>query len=136
MPRTTEDRIRAIAKIKAGIDLKEQIDAAEELVTELCLESGYSDKRLGMITTYLAAHFAVISYPRPHVQGAGSSSGTVTSTNEPLKVDLGLDLTKYGQQAKRLDTDGNLAELDEKMKRGGGKPDVAWLGTTRTDTWW
>ena len=100
------------------------IEVANELVTELCLDSDYTSSRLKKIETWLSAHFYRIRDVTPSAEKAGS-----VGINYFGKVELGLDLTFYGQTVKRLDTAGNLAALDEKMKNGGKKTvETTWLG--------
>jgi hypothetical protein len=42
---------------------------------------------------------------------------------------LGFDSSRYGQMAMRLDTDGNLAALNERAKKSGKAiASVVWLG--------
>lgn len=105
------------------------IDAAHELVEELCLESDYTERRLTMIETWLAAHFYTMLDPRVEVESAGSVRAEYQS-----KIDYGLKLSHYGQTALRLDTRGNLAALDNSMEEIKGLPGVSahtsWLGRT------
>lgn len=130
MPRTTPELVATIIKVKAGADVTPYIDAANELVTEVCTESDYTDVRLEKIERWLAAYFYDVNYPRAEREGV--SPGPFT-TYEPIKVDLGLNLNKYGQVAMLLDTAGNLAKLNEEIQNGGsrGKASSAWLGTAR-----
>lgn len=123
--RTNTDRIKAICKVKDQHDLTEFIDAASQLVDDLCLTSGYTDVKLARIETWLAAHFYCILAPRRYVENVGQ----LQSTKE-TKVDLGLNVTRYGQMAMQLDTAGNLAGNNNKMEKILPKKIRAlWLGT-------
>lgn len=103
------------------------IDAANELVTEVCapVAIGYSAHRLERIELFLSCHFYEIVNPRSTSEMAGSVSQSFQH-----KEDLGLALTHYGQQAMILDTHGGLAALNKKMIQGKNfKPRIKWLGT-------
>lgn len=138
MARTTPELVAEIIEVDvdpdAGIDLATRLNPfigyASELVTEVCAPvTRYSETRLRDIETWLAAHFYAVFDP----QFMATTVGDVRTQYES-KVDLGLDVTRYGQQAKRLDTEGGLAALDERMKsasEGGALPrkaKVVWLG--------
>jgi len=56
-------------------------------------------------------------------------AGPVSETMQS-RVDLGFDTSHYGQTAMRMDTDGNLAKLNEDIKKGKSPSvSVLWLGT-------
>jgi len=89
-------------------------------VTEVCslVEDSdgnlrYTSSRLELIERWLAAHFYCILDARSRRERISS-----LTYESQTKVDLGLDVTHYGQQAKRLDTAGGLAALDARMKAG------------------
>lgn len=143
MARTTPAKVKKIVAVDEAalgldvtLDLTPFIDAANELVTEVCAsatnEDGsdyYTSTRLEMIETWLAAHFYCILAPQAKFEGVGPVQESFDS-----KVDLGLDVTKYGQQAKRLDTFGGLAALDAEMKKGGKiRMRARWLGKTHEE---
>jgi len=88
-------------------DLTPFIDSAHELVVELCLTWGYSDKRLELIERWLAAFFYALDDPRTTKEHTGPLHDEFET-----KVDLGFNLNKYGQAAMRLDTAGALAALN------------------------
>lgn len=132
MARTTEALVKGIIKVKTTIDLAPYIDAATELVTEVCSLATkadgslyYADARLLLIETWLAAHFYAIFDPRLSSVSVGQGAVSQSFMN---KVDLGLNQTTYGQQVKLLDTYGGLAALDAKMKKGKTPVSVHWLG--------
>lgn len=134
MPRTTAAQVKAIIEtdssiIVADADLDPFILVANELVTELCTGTAgptpaYTGTRLELIERWLAAHFYCVRDPRSTSESAG------VSVNYENKVDLGLSLSRYGQQAKLLDTAGGLATLDEQTKKGTNRRvSVSWLGS-------
>lgn len=130
MPRTNDTLVRGVVEVEAGDDLTPFIAFANELVTECCTESGYSDYRLQMIETWLAGHL----YNARNKQTTQESVGGV-SVQYGNKVDLGFRYTFQGQQVLRLDTQGNLAALDNAVNKvtktlTGGKKKVSlrWLG--------
>lgn len=128
MPRTTADEVRKIIEVDTLItDLDPFISAANELVTEVCEPLGYTESRLTLIETWLAAHFYAIRDPRLSSEQAGPVGASYQS-----RLDLGLNVTHYGQQAMRLDTKGGLGKLENDIKKGGTrKIGVYWLGTER-----
>ena len=75
------------------------------------------------IERWLSAHFYHVAATRANREEAGSVAETKRS-----KVDLGLNLTHYGQHAMLLDVAGGLATLDE-MGIRLGLATVTWLGT-------
>lgn len=89
------------------IPVDQFIDVANELVTELCTNSKYSNYRLELIERWLAAHFYCIYDPRSAEDVAGDVRQRLES-----HTGYGLRNSQYGQQAMRLDTAGNLAVMD------------------------
>lgn len=128
MPYTDADKVRTIVETddEAFPDLGPFIAAANSLVGAVCLGSGYSDFTLELIERWLAAHFYAVSDPRSTYEQAGSVSEKLEG-----KTDLGLDFTRYGQQAKLLDYAGNLAKLgrDQVGKYARVAMEMVWLGT-------
>jgi len=118
--------VEAIIEVDATIDLTPFITASTAVVQKHCADANplYTDDDLNLITTWLAAHFYAIRDPRALVEDLGKISMTIES-----KVDLGLDVTRYGQMAKILDWYGGLAALDEQIKKGGRRViGITWLG--------
>lgn len=91
------------------------IRSAHIMVYEYLADAEFSIDRLTLIELYLAAHFATITYPITSSEGIG---GKVHEAYQ-YKVGLGLEYTKYGQQALSL-SNGMLAN-----KRVG----VSWVGS-------
>jgi len=128
--RTTVDAVEAIIDIDSGIGLAPFIEVANDLVTEKCSTvSTYSAAKLELIERWLAAHFYHIRDTRTRSKVVGDGEAIYKS-----KVDLGFNLTHYGQMAMRLDTNGELARLDNSMKGGGPTAvNIDWLGKTETE---
>ncbi len=132
--RTTTVLVEGILDgVAEGFDLSPFIDSANEIVTERCAvvfpgvteqldsagnpiyvaEKGgfsYSNHRLELIERWLSAHFYAIFDPRSVMEKAGSVMQSIQS-----KVALGFNVTHYGQQAMRLDTQGALAVMNNAM---------------------
>lgn len=129
MARTTADAVAAIIEWESGIPLAPFIEAASNLVTVACIgdtDYGTDTVQLELIERWLAAHIYAIRDPRP-----ASEKIDELATRFQSKVDLGLNVTHYGQMAMRLDYNGNLAALDSRIKSGKKKNiNITWLGKT------
>jgi hypothetical protein len=135
MPRTTDELVRSIIDLDEDFDTTPFITDAAALVDEVC-GPYYGEDKLTRIETWVAAHFCAIRAPRKTQLSVG---GAITNMYES-KVDLGLNLTRYGQQALRLDTGGYLAALDNALKDvkkflpgGGKKMSMKWIGQDPVD---
>lgn len=137
MPRTTALLVGKIVRLNPKLDIDTAIEAANSLVTSACAgalaDDGvtlfYDDARLELIERYLSAHFYCINDPRTFRQRAGQ-----VSVSTQYKVDLGLNVTHYGQQAMILDSKGGLAALNAMLKKKGSITlGVKWLGTLPED---
>lgn len=96
------------------------ISSAHSIVWEYFgTSTKYTAARLKLIELYLAAHFAAITNPVSSFEGVGKVQQSVQ-----YKVGLGLQFTKYGQQAQML-SGGTLL---------GKKISITWLGTIPSDT--
>lgn len=128
--RVSDAEVQAIIDVEdVSDDMAPFITAANLLVTAKCSGSGYSTALLKEIERWLAAHFYAIKDPRLVSEKAG------TSATYQQKVDLGFNVTTYGQQALLLDTAGNLAALNAAVvNKKGGKVGATWLGTAPTTT--
>jgi len=126
--RTTVSAVEGIIEVDSTTisDITPFIAVANELVTECCASAGYSESRLELLERWLTAHFYAIRDPRVDTEKAGS-----VSVKYQYKVDLGFNVTTYGQQALLLDTAGGLIELQNALMTGKKKviPGVTWLGT-------
>ena len=137
MARTTSALVGGIIEWESDstkstyISLTPFIEGANLLITSECSDSGYDATKLELIERWLSAHFYTIRDMRAETEKAGSVSQKLQS-----KVDLGFDTSHYGQMAMRLDTAGNLASLNERIKRGGRVGvGVTWLGTEDPTDW-
>ena len=127
--RTTDEAVEGIIEVDAAIPLTPFIEAASHLVTKVCVNTGYDAVDLELIERWLSAHMYAIRDPRYLVERAGSVLAEYRS-----KVDLGFDVTHYGQQAMRLAYNGELAKLNEKIKQGKVQTiGVNWVGTDLDD---
>lgn len=101
------------------------IDAANELVTEVCAATGaYTAARLALIETWLAAHFVAVRDPRYMSENMGGASASYQA-----QIGMNLSLTTYGQQAMLMDTQGGLAYLDKHVSQGKrGRVGIVYLG--------
>lgn len=143
MARTNDTMVKAIIRVPANrqgvpTDLTPFIDAANHMVDAVCLVvptggTTYTEAMLTRIETWLAAHFYAVDDPRSQRDRISSLTKEIET-----KVDLGLDVTRYGQMAMRLDVNGGLAALNNAMKEqtkklpGAGTNmvgGVKWLGT-------
>ncbi len=121
--RTTEDLVKGIIEVDAQAwpDISPFIDAANEMVTELCATvtvnadgTGplyYNDHRLEVIERWLSAHFYALADQQVEFEKVSS-----LAQKYQVKIDIGLDQTKYGQMAMRLDTRGRLASINNIVK--------------------
>ena len=126
MPRTTEELVGGIVELDEEVPVDPFIDAANYLVTAVCAPHYVDNTVLERIERWLAAHFYSIRIPL-----AGQSTVDVLTEQFGTyqKLDLGLDLTPYGQQAKLLDVGGYLAALDNNQQTvKKTKRSVLWLG--------
>ena len=130
MARTTSTLVGGIIELDVDIDPGPFIDTANELVTEVCVDSGpdpaYSDTRLELIERWLAAHFYAI-----YVKQVASESVRGVQEVFQYKVGLNLASTMYGQQAMTIDTAGGLARLSKQIENGTRRRTarVTWEGT-------
>lgn len=127
---TNQDKVAGIIELEDpnAEDLIPFIESAHQLIVAVCLESGYTDGELELIERWLAAHFYDHMKPRVAADAVTGAVG-VSERFENITTDLGLNVTKYGQQAMRMDYFGNLAALDNKLKKTlGVKKKFTWLG--------
>ena len=122
MARVTEAAVRLIIDTDADLSLTPFIDVATALTDHVASEDSNSvltTALLVQIEKWLAAHFYAIRDPQPQEEKTADASAVHQG-----RTDLGLDLTHWGQQAKRLDVTGTLAQLDRTKHRVS----VQWLG--------
>lgn len=105
---TLTDTIVDIHILSANILVdKLLVDIAVPIITDAT--------HLKEIERWLSAHFAAIQDPRAKTEKADVVGQTIES-----KVDLNLNVTRYGQQVLILDTSGAFADLQEDALTGGG----------------
>ena len=114
MARTTQSAVEEIIENATSFSLTPFIEAANHIITKVCTSTSYDATDLELIERWLSAHFFAIYEARPTEERAGSVSAVYQS-----KVDLGFDVTHYGQMAMRLAYEGELANLNEQSKKGG-----------------
>lgn len=113
MARTDASTVGGIIEVDSDIVLTPFIAIANELVTEHCTDSDYTDDRLAYIETWLAAHF----YKLRDLAIASEKAGSV-AVKYQNKIGLHLNQTIQGQTALILDGAGNLAALSKRMEEG------------------
>ena len=124
MARITDADVEELVDVDASISLTPFINAANELVTECCTDSDYTDTRLAMIEAWLAAHFYLIRDQAVAAEKAGP-----VGVNYQYKIGLQLAQTKHGQSAMMLDTAGNLAQLSKRIEEGeSANISISWMG--------
>lgn len=125
MARVTNVEVEELVEVDSDISLDPYILAANELVTELCTDSGYTDARLAMIEAWLAAHF----YLMGREQAIAQERVGPISVSFQYEIGKNLSQTKQGQTAMMLDTAGNLASLSKQVEEGQpGSVSLGWLG--------
>ena len=100
-------------------EVKEIIEIADDFVTLdpfiiAVNDTTITDTILKEIERWLSAHFTAIRDPRVDSEKAGS-----VGAKYQYKVDIGFEVTTYGQMAKRIDSSGTLAKMDADAKSGG-----------------
>jgi hypothetical protein len=141
MPRTTPEAVAGIIEHDEFYPLGPFIETANALVEEYCAPAKdadgnllMDDVRLELIERWLSAHFYAIEDARVAREAIGGS----VMTQFEGRTAMGLDHTRYGQQAKLLDSSGALAALDARSKLGLMKriPRIKWLGSVRSRPRW
>ena len=124
MARITDDDVKELVDVDDSISLTPFINASNELVTELCTDSDYTDTRLAMIEAWLAAHLYLM-----RDQIAASEKAGSVSVSYQYKTGFHFQLTKHGQTAMMLDTAGNLAAFNKRLEEGeSASISINWLG--------
>lgn len=107
----------------AGQELEAWIEIAHEIVDDIAAaDPSLSSTRLEQIEKLLAAHLASTQDQR-HARDSGASR----SVSYQGETGMGIDGTKYGQQAKALDPTGTLANMG-KPAASVGVPNVKDIG--------
>lgn len=124
--RTTAAKVGSIVDMDSTVDVEAFIEAANQIVTDVCISSGYTDAKLIRIETWLAAHFYLVYDPAaaPDKEKAGS-----VSISYLAKIGFYFRLTRHGQMAMALDTEGNLSQLNKRMEDGeAASVEMFWPG--------
>lgn len=107
MARVTESDVKAIVPTTLS---EEQVTpylcTAHTLIDSILGSAGYSESELGMIETWLAAHFVAVRDPAVKSETIGDASATYHGQSG-----MGLEFTPYGQQVLMLEYKGTFAEL-------------------------
>ena len=112
VPLVTRERLLAVCK-EVDEDTPEEETASFIMTAHTLLVTaldgyGLPDALMGEIGLYLAAHFAVVSYP-----AVSREQLAVMSRSFFGRLGLGLDNTRYGQGAMSLDPTGVLRAMSE-----------------------
>lgn len=107
MARTTVEEVKNIAEFNTVTDseLHGFIQDANIIIDDR-LKGNASDAKLTLIEKYLAAHLASIMEQRVEESEVGDTAFVYEG-----ETGMGLEATKYGQQAKFLDPTNRLAAL-------------------------
>ena len=125
--RTTAEAVALIIEVEADDSLTSFIEVANNIVTKHCIDDDLTATDLELIERWLSAHFYAIMRARNTREQASDGIGESFQS----KVDLGFDVTHYGQMAMRVDWSGALSALNEQAKRGGKLTiSATWLGST------
>ena len=128
MPRTTAAAVlKVLGETDDAIDLDPFIEAAEALVDDIVAPSLSSITRQEQVERWLAAHFYSIPNPQAQSQQARGVGQALFG-----KVNMGLQQTRFGDQAITLDSSGSLAAWNSNVVKGtAGKRSIAYLGTAQ-----
>lgn len=124
-PAAVEAIVRGIITVSASADLAEVTDAALMLVVGLAQPAGYSQWEMEKIHAYLTAHLYEVDQQRMFEEEIGRSR-----EKPETKVDLGLQLTRPGQQVLVLDYKKAFSPVadDQTTLR---RPRLFWAGNPR-----
>jgi hypothetical protein len=128
VPLTTDVAVIAILNnYDTDVLLTPFIEVAADMVVDICVDSSsyiYTSAKRELIERWLSAHFYEMREARVTSESAGS-----VSESRSDHAGFGLDLTRYGQMVKRIDTNGLMASHDVKVQKGTPMAGVLWLGT-------
>lgn len=127
-----------LIEVDADDDLTPFIETANVLVTKICgVNDGngvpyYTDSVLELIERWLSAHFYAVYRPRAEVEGVDNVIEHIET-----KLDIGFNVTRYGQQAMRIDYNGFLAAVNNAANKiaanlPGGNRRTAFLYLGKT----
>lgn len=90
---------------------------ANEMTTEYCSGSGYSDDRMTAIETWLTAHVITASVQQ-QIQSEGAGGVSQSYAINVRHLGSGFKSTRYGVMACQLDTAGSLLRASARMETG------------------
>lgn len=108
MPRVQDTDVTPL--IDSSVDPAPFIQMATVFVDQYLTSSSLSDDMLFELERLLAAHFMCLRDPRETELEIGTQEARVKFEG---KYGLGLDFTRYGQQAKVLDPTGTLESMSK-----------------------
>lgn len=112
MPLVTESEVKEIITTSIP-SIAAYITAADLIVSEELSNKGLSANRLKEIERWLSAHFVAISEESARISAETIGRSNITYGGQ---FGLGLQHTRYGQQAMLLDTSGTLAAKSQGRK--------------------
>jgi hypothetical protein len=122
MARATPALVASVITVRPDYDVSGAIRSASVVVNQRIPAGAYTEDTLREIETWLAAHFYDVNDPRKERREVDAAADYY----EVIKVDLGLNVTKYGQQVALFDA-YNYLKPRVRMT-------VTWLGKCRK--WW
>lgn len=134
MARTTQSKVEAILgpnyDKKNNVDLTPFIETASVMIDEVVTcaaddETTLSSSLLERLECLVAAHFYHCADPTYASRSTDGASGQFMG-----QAAMGLDGSRYGQMAKRMDPSGCLAAMDDPDK---GRASITWLGKPVSD---
>jgi hypothetical protein len=120
------DRVGRIIRVRDGVDLTEYVRSAQMLIVGRAQPAGYSQGEMEFLHVWLSAHFYEVDYQRKFEQKIGEARD-----KPETKVDLGLMLTRPGQQVLVLDYLHAFSDLDPTGSMTMRRPRVKWVGKPR-----
>lgn len=112
MPRTNKSDVKDIVDTELNdSSIDAWIEMANDLADDISVNGSINTNRLTRIEKLLSAHFIRLQEP-------GVETESVKDASFDFTGDFGMDLnmTRYGQAAKRLDTTGTLSQNADSTK--------------------
>lgn len=123
------ERVKAICprQVNDDADLDELVRSALMLVNGKLSPAGYTQEEMSVLHVWLTAHLFEIDRQRKFRNKIGKSE-----QYPETKIDLGLNLTRPGQQVSVLDYLHALADLTDPNGQELRRPRLFWAGTPRS----
>ncbi len=117
--RTTEAEVRRIMRVvpasyAVDLEVQQAHDLVERLVTP---EGDLAEADLRWVELYLAAHLVALGVPSSVMESLSTDGASQRFSGGPLG--MGLQSTKWGQQALSLDSTGKLGEGNNPLPQAG-----------------